>query len=372
MSRLISSSSSSLSLPFRTAEPLRLFRPRPLLSLRSLSDLRLSPCLTQGRGPKPLTALFSERDGPPPCPSRASSSPASAPPPSCSRGEAPHARPRARFIAGGGPDACSLPKVARAAVVTALSAIILTVTNSILAQPSFARVQSVSNLGGQLIKTELLSSALAGFLAGCLHTLSGPDHLAALAPLSIGRTKMESAIVGALWGCGHDAGQVLFGLLFLMLRDRLHIEVFRTWGTRVVGLTLLVIGALGIREASEVPASCVALDQPSDLSSTGKRKIGLATFATGIVHGLQPDALMIILPALALPSRLAGAAFLCMFLVGTVFAMASYTVFIGTCTEALKERAPRITEKLTWAASLIAISMGLALLITPFFGFSLF
>ncbi|CAL9046441.1 unnamed protein product [Musa banksii] len=165
MERLISSSSSSLSLPFRTAEPLRLFRPRPLLSLRSLSDLRLSPCLTQGRGPKPLTALFYERDGPPPCPSRASSSPASAPPPSCSRGEAPLARPRSRFIAGGGPDACSLPKVARAAVVTALSAIILTVTNSILAQPSFARVQSASNLGGQLIKTELLSSALAGFFS---------------------------------------------------------------------------------------------------------------------------------------------------------------------------------------------------------------
>lgn len=256
--------------------------------------------------------------------------------------------------------------------------ILLAVIHPLLTQPAFATIQSATKSGRHVVKTELLSSAWTGFFAGCLHTLSGPDHLAALAPLSIGRSKIESAIVGALWGCGHDAGQVIFGLLFLLLKDRLHIEILRTWGTRVVGLTLLVIGSMGIREASEVAAPYVALEtgeciaEPSDASSVGKKKIGFATFATGIVHGLQPDALMMVLPALALPSRLAGAAFLCMFLVGTVFAMGSYTIFIGSCTEALKERVPRITEKLTWAASLLAISLGFAILTSQFFGFSLY
>uniref|UniRef100_A0A453QGH0 Uncharacterized protein n=3 Tax=Aegilops tauschii subsp. strangulata TaxID=200361 RepID=A0A453QGH0_AEGTS len=242
--------------------------------------------------------------------------------------------------------------------------------------------------GRSIFKSELLGSAWTGFLAGCLHTLSGPDHLAALAPLSIGRSPVESAAVGALWGCGHDAGQVMFGLLFLGLKDRLHIEVLRTWGTRVVGLTLLVIGAIGIREATQA-APCVAAaleggahqhgGNNSDalekalLGAGGKKKeISFATFATGIVHGLQPDALMIILPALAMPSRAAGAAFLGMFLVGTVLSMASYTVLIGTCTEALKERVPRITEKLTWAASLVAISMGVAIIVSESFGVSLY
>lgn len=93
-----------------------------------------------------------------------------------------------------------------------------------------------------------------------MHTLSGPNHLAALAPLSIGFLRMESAAVGALWGCGHDAGQLIFGLLFLLLKDQLHIEVLRTWSTRVVGFTLLVIGAMGIREASEAPTPCVVLE----------------------------------------------------------------------------------------------------------------
>ncbi|KAL3631635.1 Chloroplast protein FOR GROWTH AND FERTILITY 2 [Castilleja foliolosa] len=280
-------------------------------------------------------------------------------------------------------------KVVNAGIVLLLSTILITFLHPTVVSPAYATFRSaaktggpaVASVGNTLVRSELLSSAWTGFFAGCLHTLSGPDHLAALAPLSIGRTRMESAAVGALWGCGHDAGQLLFGLIFLLLKDRLHIEVIRTWGTRVVGFTLLVIGAMGIREASEVPTPCVALENGEcDVSeyealgdpAVGKKKIGFATFATGIVHGLQPDALMMILPALALPSRLAGAAFLVMFLVGTVIAMGSYTVFIGSCSEALKKKVPRITEKLTWASSLIAIALGLALLVSQYFGFSLY
>lgn len=271
-------------------------------------------------------------------------------------------------------------KVLAVGTVALLSTILLTVIHPIIAPPAFATFQAAAKAGAP-VRTELLTSAWTGFFAGCLHTLSGPDHLAALAPLSIGRTRMESAAVGALWGCGHDAGQVIFGLLFLLLKDRLHIEIIRTWGTRVVGLTLLVIGAMGIKEASEVPTPCVALENgecdvsdeyENSIDNQKKKKIGFATFATGIVHGLQPDALMMVLPALALPSRLAGAAFLGMFLVGTVISMGSYTVFIGSCSQALKERVPRITEKLTWASSLIAIALGIAIIVSEYFGFSLY
>ncbi|XP_002990873.2 uncharacterized protein LOC9659115 [Selaginella moellendorffii] len=225
---------------------------------------------------------------------------------------------------------------------------------------------------------ELLTSAWTGLMAGCLHTLTGPDHLAALAPLSIGRTKMEGAFVGALWGCGHDAGQILFGLLFLVLKEKLQIDLLRTWSARVVGVTLLVIGAVGIKEAQEVPIPCLAGEGcEADYEDSGgvqerKKPFGFATFGTGVVHGLQPDALLVILPALALPSRLAGVAFLFMFLLGTVVAMASYTAFVGSCSEALQKRVPWITQRLSLGSSLIAIAVGLSILAGEIFGINLF
>lgn len=108
-------------------------------------------------------------------------------------------------------------QVVPAGAVILLSALIVILIHPLFAPPAYATVQtggSAAAVGGRLVQTELLSSAWTGFFAGCLHTLSGPDHLAALAPLSIGRTRLESAAVGALWGCGHDAGQIIFGLLF--------------------------------------------------------------------------------------------------------------------------------------------------------------
>lgn len=54
------------------------------------------------------------------------------------------------------------------------------------------------------------------------------------------------------------------------------------------------------------------------------------TLFTGIVFGLQPDALFVIVPALALPTKLAAMAYIFMFVFGTVAAMGSYTAFIGT------------------------------------------
>ncbi|RWR81699.1 Nickel/cobalt transporter, high-affinity [Cinnamomum micranthum f. kanehirae] len=337
---------------------------------------------------RPLASLFSKQDDPSRrlavhCSKRSDF--ATDPP----TDRPPAADPFVESAAGGDLDPLFQKAISAGAVILLSAVIGILIQPIILAPPTYATVQTAAKtggsaaavVGGRFVRSELLSSAWTGFFAGCLHTLSGPDHLAALAPLSIGRTRMESAAVGALWGCGHDAGQVIFGLLFLLLKDRLHIEVIRTWGTRVVGMTLLVIGAMGIREVTEVPAPCVALEngdcevgvvESLETPAGGKKKIGFATFATGIVHGLQPDALMMVLPALALPSRLAGAAFLGMFLVGTVIAMGSYTVFIGSCSQALKDRIPRITEKLTWGSSLIAIALGVAILISQFFGFSLY
>ncbi len=58
-------------------------------------------------------------------------------------------------------------------------------------------------------------------------------------------------------------------------------------------------------------------------------KASFATYATGIVYGLQPDALFVVVPALALPSKAAAIAYCSMFVIGTVMAMGGYTLLIG-------------------------------------------
>lgn len=63
-------------------------------------------------------------------------------------------------------------------------------------------------------------SAWAGLAAGCLHTLAGADHLAALTPLTIGRSHFKASLMGALWGFGHSTGQLILGLLMVVLKDR--------------------------------------------------------------------------------------------------------------------------------------------------------
>lgn len=67
---------------------------------------------------------------------------------------------------------------------------------------------------------------------------------------------------------------------------------------------------------------------PAKIAASGDR-LGLKLFANGVLFGLQPDAIFAIVPALTLPTRLAAAAYIGMFVFGTVAAMGSYTAIIG-------------------------------------------
>lgn len=49
----------------------------------------------------------------------------------------------------------------------------------------------------------------------------------------------------------------------------------------------------------------------------------------GVLYGLQPDALFVIIPALTLPTRIATLAYILLFVFGTVIAMGGYTFVIG-------------------------------------------
>ncbi len=112
-------------------------------------------------------------------------------------------------------------------------------------------------------------------LSGCLHALTGPDHLAALLPLCMGRRFWVGGSYGALWGLGHAVSSVAVGYFAFRMRD-LFLETtsitsrYSYVGDFVVALTVMVIGLMGLYETREGAES-------SDVHSTGGLKVAMSS-----------------------------------------------------------------------------------------------
>ena len=190
---------------------------------------------------------------------------------------------------------------------------------------------------------------LAGVLAGFVHVLSGPDHLAAIAPYAV-EGKRRAWRTGVRWGFGHAAGALMVGLTVLLLRDVFPVEAVSAVGERVVGIVLVAIGLWGVR---------------TTLVRKGRRRFkashqhGHKAFAIGSLHGLAGSAhLLGVLPALALPSALAAGAYLFLFGTGSVVAMGTFALLVGWIASRKGASEPRAQSALLGLSSLMAVVVG--------------
>lgn len=210
-------------------------------------------------------------------------------------------------------------------------------------------------------------SAIAGLLAGSLHVLSGPDHLAAIAPLAVD-VRRKAWLTGLRWGFGHATGVVFIGLLSLCLRDLLPLEQISNWSERLVGVLLVGIGFWGIRKAMQfhvhehehngerhVHLHMHGPRQPHDESSAHTHSH--TAFGIGTIHGLAGSAHFLgILPAMAFPRFVDGLSYLLSFGIGTVLAMSLFST-------ALSQVANRITQKTGKAYRYVMCSCSVATLL---------
>src|SRR5687768_5398741 len=101
----------------------------------------------------------------------------------------------------------------------------------------------------------MLLVVLSAALAGAVHVLTGPDHMAAVAPLAIAE-RQRGWVAGWTWGLGHAAGVVAVAILAVLLRDALPpIDFISSWGEKLVGGALIAIGLWALRRAFDVGAS---------------------------------------------------------------------------------------------------------------------
>jgi len=228
----------------------------------------------------------------------------------------------------------------------------------------------------------MMFAALAGLATGLIHVLSGPDHLAAVAPLALddNRTQWKA---GFQWGCGHTTGVLAVGVLLLVFREVLPVEAISAYSERIVGVALIGVGVWGVARArrsqfhrhadGDVHAHVKPPGAPIDAREHRAQHHHPAlhghahsrlSFLMGTLHGLAGSShLFGILPALALPTRALALAYLGGFGVGVVVAMTAFAAFVGIIASRAGGRAALSQRRLLYATSVAAVLVGGAWLV---------
>lgn len=216
----------------------------------------------------------------------------------------------------------------------------------------------------------------SGFAAGAIHVLTGPDHLAALLPLSVGH-RWKAWALGARWGIGHSAGVLVIAVVAVALRHSIDIQLVSAWSECLVGVMLIGLGGWGIRRAlrsrvhahghqhgngphehlhahthdgHDVPAGCAA-----PLPHVHRH----TAFFAGVLHGAAGTAHLVgVLAAAAFSRAIESGTYLVGFTLGTILAMGAFAAAVGLSTGHATERAPRLLPWFTSAASLACLCVG--------------
>jgi ABC-type nickel/cobalt efflux system permease component RcnA len=219
----------------------------------------------------------------------------------------------------------------------------------------------------------------AGLVAGMVHVMSGPDHLAAIAPLAAdSRRSMWRA--GFMWGLGHTGGVLLVGALALLMREVLPIEAISSVSERLVGVALIGVGLWGIRRAlrtrlhvhehehdgarhTHVHAHG-GHDAHAARGQAPRHDHTHASVGFGILHGLAGSSHVLgVLPALALPTQAAAVTYLLGYGVGSVAAMTGFSAAVGLLAGGARSRGPLLYRRLLYACSGAAVLVGAAWLV---------
>lgn len=197
------------------------------------------------------------------------------------------------------------------------------------------------------------SLLLGGLVAGFLHVLMGPDHLAAVAPSAAlrGRDAWRS---GLRWGIGHSSGVLMVGIALVLIRQLVDVSKYAWLGERLVGVALIGIGFWGFRVLQNTRTTSVLA------SGHHRQNAERTALGVGILHGLAGGShLFGVIPALALPSIGLSATWLVLFGVGTVVAMMTFTGILGIVIDGMAQRVDKLHRIALGSCSAVAIGMGI-------------
>jgi hypothetical protein len=214
-----------------------------------------------------------------------------------------------------------------------------------------------------------------GLVAGAIHVVSGPDHLAALAPIAIDEPK-RAMRMGATWGLGHGLGVCALGGLGLAVRQVVDISALSAGSEFLVGLTLIGIGVFAIRRATRLSVHAhehshgdaahrhlhVHVDEPDHAHGVhGHSLHSHAALGVGFLHGAAGTGhLFGVIPALALPTEYA-AIYILAYLSSAVGSMMLFGSLLGRVAQ---RRGTRWMRGLSLASGAMALVVGVIWTVT--------
>jgi len=218
-----------------------------------------------------------------------------------------------------------------------------------------------------LNQTSALLIIAAGIGAGLVHVFSGPDHLAAIAPLAIKRQR-GAWITGLRWGAGHASGVAFVGILSLLLRGLLPVDLISNWSDRLVGALLIGIGLWTLRKALLIHTHAhehegeahehIHIHSRNGAHAVKRHVHTHAAFGIGTLHGLSGSShFLAIIPALAMPSTALAVVYLGCYGLGTVFAMMLFASAINSLSARFAGTA-KIYRGVLFACSGVAVTVG--------------
>lgn len=230
----------------------------------------------------------------------------------------------------------------------------------------------------------MLTAGFAGLLAGLLHVFAGPDHLAALAPLSL-KARSRAWVVGLRWGLGHSSGVLVVAAVAFELRQVVPLEALSGWGERLVGATLIILGLWGLRSLfrerlhahehvheGQGHVHFHTHRSNEDHGDAGAHVHTHAAFWVGTLHGLAGTAHLVgVLPSLALPTGRETSSYLLAFALGTILAMTGFASALGLAAPGRSERGLLVYRWILGAASGLCAGTGAAWILLPLYGVAL-
>jgi hypothetical protein len=202
-----------------------------------------------------------------------------------------------------------------------------------------------------------VSFAGIGLLAGVVHALAGPDHLAAVAPLVV-EERRRGWTTGLLWGLGHSVGVWAVGLLAVALRGLLPVDRLSSFSERLVGVVLIGVGLWGLRRVWRARTGRPAAAGTPHHHHVPARAT-LAALWIGTLHGLAGSShLLGILPALALPTAADSIAYVIAFGLGSIIAMVAFSSALGLAAVRLTARGTGVYQALLGTFSTVSILVG--------------